>query len=83
MRPLRLRLATVFSISLIAYMAPLGFAATPPLGILTQANRAHLDDAAAFPGLSVFEGERLSTETEGQLGVRAGHSTLALTGSTG
>ena len=53
-------------------------AAHPPIGILTLATHAHLDEAVAFPGLSVFEGERLSTEAGGRLGVRAGHSILTL-----
>ena len=53
-------------------------AANLPLGILTMADHAHLDEGEAFVGLSVFEGERLSTDAEGRLGIRAGHSTLAL-----
>jgi hypothetical protein len=36
----------------------------------------------AFPGLSVFEGERLSAEAEGRLGVRIGRSSLTLGEST-
>ncbi len=79
---LRSFLAVVLSISLAAFAVPPGRAAHPPVGILTVANHAHLDEAAAFPGLSVFEGELLSTEAEGRLGVRVGHSTLALAGNT-
>jgi len=82
MRFLRFSLVIGLVISLTEYTVPSGYAAHPPLGILTQAEHAHLDAAAAFPGLSVFEGERLSTEEEGRMGVRAGHSTLALAGKT-
>jgi len=70
------------AISLTSYAVPHGYPGHPPLGILTEANRAHLDDADAFPGLSVFEGEHLSTEPEGRLALRAGRSTLALSGNT-
>jgi hypothetical protein len=42
-----------------------------------------LNEAAAFPGLSVFEGEQLSTEGEGRMGVRVGNTTLALSGTSG
>ena len=79
---LRSFLAAVLTTSPAAYAVPPGRAADPPVGILTQANHAHLNEATAFPGLSVFEGERLSTEAEGILGVRVGRSTLALAANT-
>jgi len=82
MQSLRSFFAMVVASSLTAYAVPPGHSAHPRLGILTEANRAHLDDADAFPGLSVFEGEHLSTEAEGRLALRAGHSTLALSGNT-
>jgi hypothetical protein len=50
----------------------------PPMGILTRAYGAQLNSAEAYPGLSVFEGESLSTATDGKLGVRIGTATLAL-----
>jgi hypothetical protein len=53
------------------------------LGILTEAYDAHLNEAAAYPGLSVFEGEDVSTEAEGRLGVRVGRATVWLAGSSG
>ena len=58
------------------------WAAVPPVGVLTIATHAHLDQAPAFPGLSVFGGERLSTDPEGRLGVRIGQSTLTLGANT-
>lgn len=75
-------LAAFLSI-LFAVSSPFpAFAASPALGILTLADRAHLEESAAFPGLSVYEGERLSTEIEGRLGVQSGRSTLALGSKT-
>jgi hypothetical protein len=47
-----------------------------PMGVLTQAIAAHLNEAAAFPGLSFFEGETLSTETGGKMTARVGGSLL-------
>lgn len=79
---LRSFLAAVLSISLAGFEFPAGRAAHPPIGILTLANRAYLNEAAAFPGLSVFEGEVLSTGPGGQMGIRAGHSTLTLAAKT-
>jgi hypothetical protein len=58
------------------------YAATETLGILTQAHLAHVDEALAFPGLSVFEGEQLTTDPQGRIGVRVGHSVLTLAGNT-
>jgi hypothetical protein len=55
---------------------------TAALGILTQARDAHVDEALAFPGLSVFEGEQLVTDQQGHIGVQVGHSVLTLAGST-
>jgi hypothetical protein len=49
-----------------------------PLGVLTQAIAAHLNEAAAFPGLSFFEGETLSTETSGKMTARVGSSIFTL-----
>jgi len=80
MYSLRSFLAVILSISLTMCAVPSVFAAHSPIGILTQANLAHLNEAVAYAGLSVFEGESLSTEPEGRLGVRAGRSTLTLGG---
>jgi hypothetical protein len=78
----RFSLAWVVAISLAFFSVPIVSAAHPPVGILTSASHAHLNDASAFPGLSVFEGERLSTEAKGQMALRVEHSTLALGGKT-
>lgn len=79
---LRLILTTLL-ICFLAFFDALTFAAaTPPLGILTQAVQAHVDEAQAFPGLSIFDGEQLCTGLQGHITVRVDHSTLALAGST-
>ena len=52
------------------------------LGVLTRASEAHLNALPAFVGLSVFEGESISTALEGRLGVRIGSVTLALWGNS-
>lgn len=49
-----------------------------PLGILTLAYGAHLNASDAFAGLSVFDGERASTDSEGKLGARIGGSVVTL-----
>lgn len=66
--------AVLICISLCAY--PIRAGLNPPLEILTHAQDAQLNSGAAFPGLSVFEGETLSTGAEGKLGVRVGPVTL-------
>jgi hypothetical protein len=53
-----------------------------PLGVLTQAIAAHLNEAAAFPGLSFFEGETLSTESSGKMTARVGGSLFTLGGDS-
>jgi len=79
---LRPCVALLASIGLAAYTIAGAPGATPALGILTQAYQAHVDEALAFPGLSVFDGEELSTELQGRISVRVGHSVLTLAGNT-
>ena len=79
---LRAALALVLSYFLCSF-ATSASGAQPPTAVLTLASHAHLNEAEAFPGLSVYEGERLSTETQGRLGVRAGQSALMLGENTG
>ncbi len=74
-------LVITISLFLVFFTVPQVSPAHPPIGILTLATHVHLDEAA-FPGLSVFEGELLSTEVEGRLGLRAGHSMLTFGGAT-
>ena len=83
MFPLGRVLALLPVVSLYVYPLPCGAGGKAPLGILTQAYEAHLNEAEAFPGLSVFEGEDISTESEGRLGLRVGLTTVSLAGSSG
>ena len=64
-------------ISLRTYMTPCIAGPNLPLGILTQASAAHLNEADAFAGLSVYEGEQVSTEKQGRLGIKIGAAMLA------
>jgi len=80
---LRRAQALLLCASLCLYPSLCGAGPKAPLGILTLAYDAHLNEAAAFPGLSVFEGEDLSTEPEGRVGVRVGRATVWLAGSSG
>ena len=79
-----LRGVLVFSlcVSLCAYNLPL-YAGGKPLGILTLAYGAHLNASDAFAGLSVFDGERVSTDADGKIGVRIGTSVITLVGESG
>jgi hypothetical protein len=77
MHVLRGFLALSFCVSLSAFNLTL-YAGGKPLGILTLAYGAHLNASDAFVGLSVFEGERLSTDPEGKIGVRIGGSVITL-----
>src|SRR5208282_3898090 len=81
--PFRRALALLLCASFCLYPSLSGAGPRAPLGILTLAYDAHLNEAAAFPGLSVFEGEDVSTDAEGRLGVRVGRATVWLAGSSG
>lgn len=70
-------LALSLVVSLCAYNLPL-YAGGKPLGILTLAYGAHLNASDAFPGLSVFDGESLSTDPEGKVSARVGGSVITL-----
>lgn len=75
-------LALSLCVSLCAYVFPL-YAGGKPLGILTLAYGAHLNASDAFAGLSVFDGERVSTDAEGKVAVRIGASVLTLNEGSG
>jgi hypothetical protein len=77
MRVLRGVFALSLCVSLFAYNLPL-YAGGKPLGILTLAYGAHLNASDAFAGLSVFDGERVSTDADGKIGVRIGASVITL-----
>jgi hypothetical protein len=77
MQVLRGVLALPLFVSLCAYSLPI-YAGGKPLGILTLAYGAHLNASDAFAGSSVFEGERVSTDTNGKLSLRIGSSVITL-----
>src|SRR5258708_9613888 len=70
-------LALSLCVPFCAYNLPL-YAGGKPLGILTMAYGAHLNASAAFAGVSVFDGESVSTEPEGKLRMRIGGSVITL-----
>jgi hypothetical protein len=74
----RLFSALAVSGSLLVVVVLPAIAAHLPIGILTLASHAKLGESTAFPGLSVFDGERLVTEADGRLALRAGHSYITL-----
>jgi hypothetical protein len=77
MQVLRGVLALSLCVSLCAYSLPL-YAGGKPLGILTLAYGAHLNASDAFAGLSVFDGERVSTDPNGKISLRVGSSVITL-----
>lgn len=79
MHVLRGVLALSLCVSVCAYNFPL-YAGGKPLGILTMAYGAHLNASDAFAGLSVFDGESVSTDPEGKLSMRIGGSIITLVG---
>ncbi|HTB93729.1 MAG TPA: hypothetical protein VK728_12930 [Candidatus Sulfotelmatobacter sp.] len=77
MHVLRGVLALSLCVSLSAYNLPV-IASGKPLGILTMAYGAHLNASNASAGLSVFDGESLSTDPDGKLTLRIGGSVITL-----
>ena len=77
MQVLRGVLALSLCLSLYAYNFQV-YAGGKPLGILTLAYGAHLNASDAFAGLSVFDGERLSTDSEGKVSARVGGSVITM-----
>jgi hypothetical protein len=73
-------LSILLSISLLA--KPIW--ANPGLGsgTVVSAERAHIEAAAASVGATVFAGDKLDTESVGNLQIRAGAARLVLTGSS-
>ena len=52
------------------------------LGVVSEANRAHLNTGAASVGATVYDGDRFSTETGGSLLLRGTGATLQLRGES-
>lgn len=69
-------LIAVLTVSLA--VAPVFASPSRSLGVLTQANRAHVGSGDAVSGAAVFDGDRLSTESAGSLRARLGEAQLYL-----
>src|SRR5208282_1857420 len=83
MQCLRAICAAALGLSLVC--APVWGATTPnvtPLGTIIAAERAHVGEASANVGTTVYGGDRLSTEMQGNVQVRAGAARLLLLSSS-
>ena len=58
-------------------------AGIPALGVVTQASAAHFNTARVSAGTTVYDGDRLSTESEDLLQFRGAGSLLYLPGRSG
>jgi hypothetical protein len=81
----RLRAISAVTIGLIFTCAPL-FAATSatstPLGTVIAADCAHVGEAGADVGTTGYSGDRVSTDSQGSMQVRAGAARLLLRSSS-
>jgi len=76
-----LRAIGAFAFGLTVACAPLFAATTPttgPLGTVIAADRAHVGGAGANVGTTVYSGDRVSTDPQGSMQVRAGAARLLL-----
>jgi len=80
MQALRPIFAAVMTCGLAAI--PVCAGPTSALGTIVAADKAHVGEAAAEVGTTVFGGDRLSTETQGSVQLRAGAARLLLLGSS-
>ena len=77
MQGMRAMFAAALSVSL-AVGPVMGSPTATALGIVLTAERAHVGDASAWVGTTVYGGDRLSTEQQGSVQVRAGAARLLL-----
>jgi hypothetical protein len=83
MFPLRALQAAMFSLTLASL--PLFAAGTPtstPLGTVIAAERARVGDVGADVGTTIYGGDRLSTDSQGNVQIRAGAARLLLSSSS-
>jgi hypothetical protein len=81
MQGLRAIFAAALSVTLAT--APLMGAPTASvLGTVVTADRAHVDEGIASIGTTVFAGDRLTTEDQGSVQIRAGAARLLLLGAS-
>ena len=72
--------AVILALSLLS--TPVFGATSSPVGAILSAVRAHVGTAPASAGTTVFGGDRLSTEQNGSIQVRAGAARLLLSASS-
>src|SRR5882672_8440004 len=73
-------LAITLAFFLVGIPLPAGI---PALGVVTQASAAYFNAARVLAGATVYDGDRLSTESEGLLQFRGAGSLLYLPGRSG
>ncbi|MGA8224073.1 MAG: hypothetical protein WB780_20670 [Candidatus Acidiferrales bacterium] len=61
---------------------PANASSEKPLGVVTQAQHAHLDNASAAMGASIYAGDTFETESGGTLRLRFGSSQIYLLASS-
>ncbi len=76
-------LAMTLAFLLVGVSRPARPAGVPALGVVTQASAAHFNTARVSAGATVYDGDRLSTESEGLLQFRGAGSLLYLPGRSG
>jgi hypothetical protein len=81
MQGLRMLFAAAVVVTLASIPALAG-PATPVLGTVITADKAHVGEGMAAVGTTVFGGDRISTESQGSVQVRAGAARLLLLGSS-
>jgi hypothetical protein len=82
MQGLRKFLAAAIVVTLASIPAFAGPATNSVLGTVITANKAHVGEGMAAVGTTVFGGDRISTESQGSVQVRAGAARLLLLGSS-
>ncbi len=82
MRGLRAPLATLMTIGLTVAPAWAGPKTASSLGTIVTSAHARVGDSSAEVGTTVFSGDRLTTEREGSVQIRAGAARLLLQSGT-
>jgi hypothetical protein len=80
MQGLRATFAAILTVSIST--TPLFAAPASALGTVVTAEKAHVGEALVSVGTTVYGGDRLSTETDGSVQVRAGAARLLLASSS-
>jgi ferric-dicitrate binding protein FerR (iron transport regulator) len=84
----RLNFCPTFKLPLVCWLAfhlaslPAGAAPAKPIGMVTVADKAHLEGANAVIGADVYPGDTLQTDPGGTLRVKAGSTQLYLATSS-